>query len=721
MPQRTLRIQLQRTAPHHLRLLALTALPLCWIAAGTWAEANDEPVNEDVSTERRRVALEFVRSIAENEDSPEQVDAVDILRWHGYLPTPAGEEINALGARDADTPLPDLELIAELEDLESARLAARRWSRTKIEPDERNGLLTSRQWLLGNTEIEPQMLVDLLAAIGIPADTEQLTKILGDERSTTSLRLSAAHALLRIERRQLRGLKPLDWTVVTLYAVGVLLVGFYFSRRAKTGSDYFLGGRNMRWWMVGLSLFATLLSTISYLAHPGEMIRNGPMFLCLTVGYPFVVGFVGWCIIPTIMKLNVTSAYEILEVRLGRGVRHLGSTFFLTLRLLWMAVILHATTTKVLLPILGWGDAAAPWVCAFLGGLTLIYTSMGGMRAVVLTDVVQTCILFAGAIGALVLISVSMGGVESWWPSGWLSHWQEPVVFFDSKARVTVMGAALAAFTWYVCTASSDQLAIQRYLSTRDASTARRALMISMAADALVMLFLGTLGLALLAYFSQHPHLVPDGPGLFENSDALFARYISVGLPVGVSGLVIAGLLAAAMSSLSSGINSSSSVITVDFLEPSSNASASGASAIRTSASRGETNPETADVARAHTARRVSAVVGVVAVLLSVLVRYVPGNLFEIAYKVVNLLVAPLAGLFFLALFVPWATPAGAFAGAFIGVFVAVSIAFWETIWQPLLHVEGLSFLWIMPLALAAELTVGALVSAVTHPRHRNE
>ena len=284
-----------------------------------------------------------------------------------------------------------------------------------------------------------------------------------------------------------------DWAVIAFYALGMLAVGWYYSRRIKNTEDYLLGGRQMRPLAVGLSLFASLLSTISYLGWPGEMIKYGPMLMAGFLAYPLVWVLAGWLIIPRIMCLKVTTAYEILETRLGLSTRVLGSTLFLLMRLLWMAVIIYASADKVLIPLLGLDARATPWVCAVMGLITVIYTSMGGLRAVVLTDVIQTVILFAGAVFAIILVTVDLGGMGAWFPSRWPAHWPEPVYGYDPDARITMFGAILAMFTWWICTSCSDQIAIQRYLATRDAKAARRVLGISLAADAIVGIFLSAL------------------------------------------------------------------------------------------------------------------------------------------------------------------------------------------------------------------------------------
>jgi SSS family solute:Na+ symporter len=427
------------------------------------------------------------------------------------------------------------------------------------------------------------------------------------------------------------------------------------------------------------------------------MIKNGPLFMLgAMTSYPLIAVVVGWLVIPFIMKLKVTSAYEILETRLGPAVRLLGSFLFLSLRLLWMAVIIYATSEKVLVPVLGLKPTATPYVGLLLGAITITYTTMGGLRAVVLTDVIQSLILFGGALLALVLITVALGGLDAWWPGRWHAHWPEPVWGFKPGARITFLGGLLATFTWYVCTSGSDQMAIQRYLATRDAKAARNVLVTSLVANTLVTLVMMAVGLAVLAYFRARPELIPRGQTVLSDADTLFPRYIGFGLPMGISGLVIAGLLAAAMSSLSSGVNSSCSVITVDFVDRFSKRRRS-------------------EVDQIKLARYVSVLVGIVVIVLSSGVGMVQGNLLEVAFKVVNPLAVPLFGLFFMAMFVRRATGPGTLIGAAFGLTVVITVSYWKEI----TGTQTISFLWAMPLSLVVQIGVGMLASLIPIGRAR--
>lgn len=473
-----------------------------------------------------------------------------------------------------------------------------------------------------------------------------------------------------------------------LYAIGMVVVGLYFSKKNNNTEDYLLGGRKMNPLMLGMSLFASLLSTISYLSYTGEMIRYGPMFITGAIAFPFVIFTVGSFMIPYFMKLRVTSAYEILEQRLGLSIRLLGSTLFTLIRLFWMAVIIHATTDKVLVPVLGLGESWTTQICILMGIVTITYTSLGGLRAVVFTDVIQSGILFGGGILTVAIITNELGNFRELWPAEWPTHWEKPNWGFDPEARMSLVSIFLAVFCWHTCTAGSDQVVIQRYFATRDVKAAKRVLVINLVADFLAMLLMAMVGLALIAYFTANPDILGTDQSLDNNSDQLFPKFISTELPVGLTGLVISGLLAAAMSSLSSGMNSTSSVITTDFI-----------SLFR--------SVEPDEKSKILIARWVSVIIGLIVVILSLIVGHVSGNLFEVANKVVNLFVSPLFVLFFLAMFVKSSNAIGVWCGALTSITVAVSIAFWKEITGE----EGISFLWIMPAAFILGILVGSIAS----------
>src|SRR5690606_7585504 len=213
--------------------------------------------------------------------------------------------------------------------------------------------------------------------------------------------------------------------------------------------------------------------------------------LTQVVVHPLVFVIVGYGLIPLFMRQPVTSAYELLETRLGTSIRMAGAGVFLLLRFGWMATILFATSQVVLVPILGIDRSWVPWLCVALGIVTAIYSSMGGIKAVVTTDAIQSITMLVGVIATLVLITVRMGGVAAWWPSEWPAHWQEPSWGFDPQPRVSFGILVISTTLWYVCTNGSDQMSIQRFLSTRNAAAARKSLAVAQVTDVSVALLLG--------------------------------------------------------------------------------------------------------------------------------------------------------------------------------------------------------------------------------------
>jgi SSS family solute:Na+ symporter len=480
----------------------------------------------------------------------------------------------------------------------------------------------------------------------------------------------------------------LDYAAIGLYALAMLAIGRYHARRVRTADDYLLGGRSMSPLLIGLSLFATLTSTLTYLALPGEMIKNGPVVFAEILSFPFALIVVGWVLIPRIMRQRVTSGYELLETRLGLTGRLIGASMFVLLRVFWMATILYATTDKVLVPLLEdllgpRRDWWLPAICAAMAAVTLVYTAGGGLKAVVATDAIQAVLMFVGAAATIAVVSVKLGGVGAWWPSAWPAHWPEPKVLPEPGASRTVLGAFCAMLVWMTCTAGSDQMAIQRYLATRDAAAARRSFAVQLASTVFSMVLLGLAGLAVLGYFQARPDDLKTGWAVAKDADRLLPHFIVIGLPPGLTGLVIAAILAAAMSSLSSGLNSASAVVVTDFVGRAGGRSMTSAAEIRL-------------------ARLVSVGVGVLAVALSLVVGSLASNLLELCFKVVNLLTAPIFVLFFLALFVPPANAAAAVVATITSVTTAAFVAFgWNAQW----------FLWSPPAALAAGVVAGGFAS----------
>ena len=484
------------------------------------------------------------------------------------------------------------------------------------------------------------------------------------------------------------GLHWIDGIVIAIYASSTLGIGWYYGRQQHNTDEYFVGNRSMNPLLVGISLFATLFSTISYLASPGEYINHGPTTLTSILSIPIVYLVVGCLMIPVYMQHKVTSAYELLETKLGPGVRLLAATLFVLLRLGWMSLLIYMASSAMLEMLNIRPEDEAKWlpvVVLVTGFVSLLYASIGGLRAVVITDLLQFLLLFGGAVLVVATVTVRLGGFD-WFPTSWAENWDtQPLFSFDPNVRVTVIGTILTGALWWIGTAGSDQTAIQRFMSTGSAKAARRSFLMNSVAGSMVAIVLGLVGFSLLGYFQSDPSLLPEGRSLAESADRLFPYYISHHLPVGLSGLIVSGLFAAAMSSIDSGVNSISAVVLTDFVDR----------------FRSQTMSE-----RTHilAAKAVAFGIGVTVVLTSSFVmKHVPGNFLEMTQRIANLLICPIFVMFFMALFVPFATSRGTIVGVILGSFAAITVAYWE----PLIgyldveprYLKTISFQWIQPVA----------------------
>ncbi len=498
------------------------------------------------------------------------------------------------------------------------------------------------------------------------------------------------------------GLAIVDWTIIVIYAASTILLGWYFSRKQQNTSEYFIGSGHMNPILIGVSLFATLLSTITYLSLPGEVLGKGPIYLASYLALPIVYVVVGFWLIPAYMQQRVTSAYELLEAKLGLSVRMLGAIMFLLLRLVWMSLLIYISAAA-LTTMLNLDDHYIPLIVLVTGLVSITYTSLGGLRAVVITDLIQTLLLFGGALLVIITLSWKMGGFE-WFPTSWNPNWdKQPLYDFDPRTRVTFVGTILSVVIWYVATSGGDQVSVQRFMSTKDASAARRSLAIQLCIGCLVGTTLALVGFCMLGYFQTFPGELPSTIDLKDNADKIFPYVISYQLPVGVSGLVVAAMFAAAMSSIDSGVNSITAVISTDFIDRFGKSFSSEKSHVRFT-------------------RYLAFMIGIIVIYCSSFMGAIEGNITEVTGKTANLLTTPIFCLFVFALFIPFAKPLGVWVGAICGTTAAVVIAFsgfsydidvstFMFEFHGQVSLEPFSFQWIAPVAVTVNLVTGSLVS----------
>jgi SSS family solute:Na+ symporter len=498
-------------------------------------------------------------------------------------------------------------------------------------------------------------------------------------------------------------LQALDFVAIFAYCALMIFIGWWSSRKQGSTEEYFLGGRGMNPIVAGISIIASLVSSISYISSPGEMVKNGPGWMWQMLHAPISFAVIGYLVIPHLMKQPVTSAYELLEQRFGMGVRKATSAMFVLSRIFWMGLVIFscslATATITGLPI--------HVLIVGVGVVGMSYTIIGGIRAVMITDVVQFAILIGGAVLTIVYITVRCGGVSGWWPD-WNSpaiqelNWPTPEFFtLDPNVRLSVVSVIIYGCSYWIMAATGDQIVIQRFLSTKDVVAARRSFGLSLVGDACTSTVLFLTGLALVGFYLRFPQSLPDASlGISGQSDKLFPHFIATVLPSGLTGLVVSAIFAAAMSCLNSGINSISTVLVKDFPNVFAR------------------NCDT-DARQLRRAQYVGILVGSVAIGMSFAVIYMPGNnLLEITVRLGSLLAAPLFVAFAMAFFAKRSTPAGAWTGITVGALMGFLLTFWHPIVHALTGAESnMSITFIMPLSALAAYTAGVLVSRVTPER----
>ena len=349
----------------------------------------------------------------------------------------------------------------------------------------------------------------------------------------------------------------LDLVVLVSYLLGVTVWGAWLGRNQKGGTDYFLGNRSLPWVAVMLSVVATETSTLTFLSIPGVAYTGSLVFLQLTLGYLLGRILVSAVLLPAYYAGSLTTAYALLERRFGLGVRRFTSAIFMVTRLLADSVRLFATAIPLAL-ITGWPYPAS---IAVIGVLTLIYTYAGGIKAVVWVDAVQMGLYLLGAFAAIVAIQVLV-------PGGWPAVLENGAdagkldfidLSWNLSTTYTLWAGVLGGAVFTMASHGTDQLIVQRLLTCRDMRSSQKALIGSgVVVIAQFLLFL-VVGLGLWAFYEGRA---------FESSDEIFALFIVEELPPGITGLLIAGVFAAAMSSLSSSINSLASAAAYDYWAP---------------------------------------------------------------------------------------------------------------------------------------------------------
>lgn len=341
-----------------------------------------------------------------------------------------------------------------------------------------------------------------------------------------------------------------NYFVVAVYLLISLLIGLYFSKRQKSTNDYFKGGGRIPWWASGLSVFGTLLSAITFMAIPAKSFSTDWSYFLLNIAAILIAPVIALIFIPFFNKLNIKTAYEFLEIRFNYAARFFGSFSFILFQIGRIGIVLLLPSIAISIV-----TGVNLQLCILIMGLLCIaYTYFGGIEAVIWTDVLQVIVLMGGSIIALFwLVShIEMNGsqmleyAKNHQKFNWINL---DLSFTETSFWVVIVGGLASAMV----TQGTDQTIVQRYLTSNNLKDSQKTLYTNSILTLPSTLIFFSLGTLLFIFYSEKPSLLSVN---LPNNDAIFPWYIVHELPQGVSGLLIAGIFSAAMSSISSSLNS---------------------------------------------------------------------------------------------------------------------------------------------------------------------
>ena len=353
-----------------------------------------------------------------------------------------------------------------------------------------------------------------------------------------------------------------DYAILVAYLLGVLWVGGRFGSEQRSLKSFFLGGRSIPWWAAACSGIATMVSAIGYLGAPGQSFASDWTYLQARLAWP--VAIVATCVffIPVFYRLKVFTAYEYLERRFDRRTRVLASTIFVFLKCFYTGVAIYAPAL-VVAEMTGLPPAG---ICVGIGLLTALYTTVGGMRAVIWTDTLQFVVLLAGlAIAYLTAVGQVDGGFREIVS---VAQSEGKLRFLDWSTSLetdfTVWSGLFGGTFFLLSQYAVDQAELQRFLTTSSVRNSSRALVSTMVFTSIYGVIVFFIGTALYVLYSQHP----EQGALQMDPDRVFPMFIIDRIPVGFRSLLIAGVFAASMSTVSSILNSLATVALRDVIEP---------------------------------------------------------------------------------------------------------------------------------------------------------
>lgn len=476
------------------------------------------------------------------------------------------------------------------------------------------------------------------------------------------------------------GFTWLDGTILVVYLSAIALMGVYLGRGQKNTKDFLLGGRSFHWFPVAISVIATELSAVTYMGSPAIAFAKDLRFLLVIFCTPVAVLISVPVVVTIFYRMQVYTIYEYLERRYNLTIRTLASVLFVALKGGWLA-------TAIFTPSLALSVAAGvvdPRYCVIgMGLFATFYATVGGFRGVIWCDFVQFFILVGGLLIALACVLYDFGGnaAEIWAVAGASGRTE----IFDFRlspfAEFTFWSVMIGGTVACLSTAGTDQVVVQRYLAARSLPMVIKGAIAQSVIVVPLVIPMYLLGTGLFAYYEKHPEMMtslmalyPDNPT--KSMDSVFPHFIVHGLPTGIAGLVIASILAAAISAITACLNSLATVAVMDYYK------------------RFFHRPTKTEVHYVWVSRAATLVIGLTATVCAMYVERL-GTIIEIFGKISSLLTGPLVTIFFLGALSTRANSFGVFCGTLLGLAATGAVAQYTTVFWSWYAPIGLVVSWV--------------------------
>lgn len=444
-----------------------------------------------------------------------------------------------------------------------------------------------------------------------------------------------------------------NMTVLVVYLLLVVVIGLIFVLKNRNTDDYFRGGQSIPWWAAACSIYATMLSSLTYVALPAIVYQTDWLLLFGVWTIVFVAPIAIYVAMPFFRQIDATSAYEYLSKRFNMSVRLFASGLFTLFHIGRMGIVMALTA----LALSAVTPLSASECVLIMGILCLIYCTLGGIEAVIWTDTMQTVVLLIGAVVCFVTIITGIdGGFGTFIDVGLRDNkftMVDASFDLDSATTLSIWVIILGGIGQNISSYTADQAVVQRYMVTSDSQAAKKSIWANALIAGPSALLFFCIGTGLYVFYQSHPEKLNPGMQI----DQIFPAFIATELPLGIAGLIVAGIFAAAQSTVSTSMNSIASTLVTDFVRP--------------------FNLVNTEKGYMNTARWLTFIVGVLGTLAGLIfIDPTIRSLMEAYFKIIGMFMGALGGLFVLGALTRKANA----SGALVGILSGVAMMFWA--WQ---------------------------------------